>query len=95
MPDMLQWTNKAKWTCVRVVISWLLTLIIVVGSYVLFGYVQWVESQLLSKNEFGIDCGIIYPSEDFIQYNSTLSSQSYNSYTQCYCESNYFSLNVT
>jgi len=38
---MLQWTNKPKWTFLRITISWILTLAIVIGSYLLFGYVQW------------------------------------------------------
>lgn len=45
---MLQWHNKGKYTCLRLLISWLITLIIVGGSYILFGFIQYQQNVILS-----------------------------------------------
>ena len=94
-PDMLQWPNKTKWTFCRVIISWLFTLVIVAGSYVLFGFIQWQQTRLLSAYNFKIDCGLFYPvKSDITTFSSTLYSLNNVQYTHCYCSTNYLSFNI-
>ncbi len=96
IPDMLQWPNKTKWTCMRVLLSWIITLAIVFASYILFGYIQWEQKRLLSEYNFKVDCQLFYPNTTSLTtFNTILYNNSPAQYTQCYCSTNYFSLNVS
>jgi len=63
---------------------WIVTAGICFGSYVLFGFIQYKQAQLLSTYNYNIDCKVLYPTVSFLTYNETLASQS-NNYLTCYC----------
>lgn len=42
-PDLIIWKNKGKFTFIRLIISWIITLAICFCSYMLFGYIQLKE----------------------------------------------------
>lgn len=93
---MLQWHNKTKWTFIRVIFSWIFTLAIVVASYILFGWIQWEQKQLLSKYNFKINCSLFYNTNlQLSSWIDSLYSASPAQYTHCYCSNNYFALNVS
>lgn len=93
---MLQWHHKTKWTFVRVIFSWIISLAIVVASYVLFGWIQWEQKRLLSQYNFQIDCGLFYKSTlDYVTFSTALYNAAPTQYTHCYCSNYYFSLNIT
>ncbi len=96
IPDMLQWQNKTKWTFCRVILSWVVTLAIVLASYILFGWIQWQQNQLLSQYNFAIDCELFYKAPvDYNTFSTTLYTASPAQYTHCFCSNYYFSLNIT
>lgn len=39
--DMIIWENKSKFTCLRVIISWVMTLGFFVGSYLLIAFATY------------------------------------------------------
>jgi hypothetical protein len=74
LPDMIIWENKYTWTKLRVFFSWIMTLLISIGSYLLFGYIQYEQSQLLTKYNYDIDCNVLYTSAQLSTVNQLLSS---------------------
>jgi hypothetical protein len=60
--DMIIWENKNKFTCVRVIISWVITLGFFVGSYLLIAFATFKKEQLLSNNQFNVGCSLLYTS---------------------------------
>jgi hypothetical protein len=42
------------------ILSWIVTLLIVGGSFILFGLIQYEQNKLLSEYEFDIDCALFY-----------------------------------
>lgn len=67
-PDMIIWSNKGKWTFVRVFISWMITFLICFGSYMLFGFLQYQQNQFLSQYNFNIDCEVLFPPTVYKKY---------------------------
>jgi hypothetical protein len=59
-PDLIIWKNKGKWTFIRLIISWIITLAICAGSYILFAYIQYQQNQYLSTYNFNVDCSVLY-----------------------------------
>jgi hypothetical protein len=45
--DMILWQNKNKVTLIRVLISWLFTIAICFGSYLLVGYTSYKQQEKL------------------------------------------------
>jgi hypothetical protein len=82
---MVLWQNKYKWTKLRVFISWLFTIAICVGSYLLFGYIQYKQSQLFTEYNYGIDCSVLYTSTQLNSVDTSLLSQP--NYITCICKS--------
>ena len=66
-------------------ISWLLTLAICFGSYMLFGYLQYKQNDYLSTYNFNINCDILYPSQTFTTYSPPAGD---SNYLTCYCKAN-------
>jgi hypothetical protein len=69
---MIIWENKYTLTKVRVFFSWLMTLLISIGSYLLFGYIQYEQSQMLAKFHYDIDCNVLYTSAQLSTVNQLL-----------------------
>ncbi len=84
IPDMILWENKYAWTKLRVFISWIFTIIICVGSYLLFGFIQYKQSQLFTEYNYGIDCNVLYTSAQLQIVDSSLLSQA--NYVTCICK---------
>jgi hypothetical protein len=63
---------------------WIITVIICFGSYVLFGYIQYKQTQLLSTYNYNIDCTVLFPNTNFSVYNATLAVSA--NYQTCYCD---------
>ena len=57
---MVIWENQYKWTCCRVTIIWLITLIFCFGSYLLVGYAQYQKDLLAESHQFGEDCDVLF-----------------------------------
>lgn len=85
IPDMIQWENRSSWTFLRNIISWLLTILICVGSYLLFGFIQLKQNQLFSQYNYGIDCNVLYTSSQLSTFNTNLGASS-SSYLTCICK---------
>lgn len=81
---MVLWTNKYSWTKLRVLISWIITLLICLGSYLLFGFIQYKQSQLFTKYNYGIDCDVLYTSAQLNVVDTSLLSES--NYVTCICK---------
>ena len=64
-PDLILWQNKGKNVYLRAFLSWALTLLICMASYVLFGFIQYKQNKLLSEYNFDIDCEVLFPSTSF------------------------------
>lgn len=77
----------------RLIISWLLTLTICFGSFVLFGFIQAKQNSLLSEYNFNINCNVLFQSADLTIFNTTLSASNSN-YFSCFCQKNLFNFNV-
>lgn len=63
---------------------WIITIAICFGSYVLFGFIQYRQTQLLSTYNYNIDCAVLFPNTSFIIFNATLATSS--NYQTCYCD---------
>ena len=57
---MILWENKDKWTCLRVLFIWIITLGIIFSSYLLVGVAQAEKDKIGSNNSFGVDCEILF-----------------------------------
>jgi len=76
--------------------SWVFTVAVVAASYILFGYIQWEQSRILSAYNFKIDCAIVYNSAvDWNLYSDALYAQNNAQYNHCFCTKNYFTLNIS
>ena len=73
---MISWDNRYKWTKIRTLVSWVVVIMCLVGSYLLFGYIQYKQSTLNSKYNYSIDCTVLYPSVNLNVYNATLAASS-------------------
>lgn len=82
---MINWDNRYKWTKLRSFFSWIIVLVIILGTYLLFGFIQYKQSQLNTDYNYNIDCKILYPGIDFTVYSVTLAASS-NEYMTCYCK---------
>lgn len=82
---MIIWKNKGKWTFIRLVISWIMTLAICFGSYMLFGYIQYKQNQFLSNYNFSINCDVLYTSSQMTTYSPIAGDSNYLS---CFCKTN-------
>lgn len=85
-PDLVLWGNKGKWRSVRVVLSWIATLIICMGSYLLFGFIQFKENELLSSYNYNVNCALLFPTDQFLAYDPALASTP--NYLTCFCQAN-------
>jgi hypothetical protein len=81
-PDLIIWKNKGRWTFLRVIISWILTLAICMGSYMLFGFIQYEQTSYLSTYNFNINCNVLYNSSQLASY---LPIAGDSNYLTCYC----------
>lgn len=84
LPDMILWENRNKWTKTRTFFSWILTILLCLCSYMLFGFIQFRQSQLLSTYNYNIDCNVLFTSAQLTALNSTLSSDV--NYQTCICK---------
>jgi hypothetical protein len=82
---MIMWENRRCWTKLRVAISWLITLLICLGSFMLFGYLQYRQNELFKNYNYGIDCNVLFTSAQLATLDSTLSGNA--DYTTCICKS--------
>ncbi len=82
---MINWDNRYKWTKLRSFFSWIIVLVIILGTYLLFGFIQYKQSQLNTDYNYNIDCTVLYPGVDFTVYSVTLAASS-NEYMTCYCK---------
>ena len=74
--DMIIWENLHKWTCLRMILVWLVTFSICFCSYLLVGISQYRKNQLMSNNSFGQDCQVIFTNAELSAYDSSLSLSS-------------------
>lgn len=84
-PDLIIWKNKGKWTFFRSIISWIITLAICFGSYILFGYIQQKQNDYLSAYNFNINCDVLYNSLQMSVYTPIAGDDNYLS---CFCKTN-------
>jgi hypothetical protein len=95
---MVIWENKSKYTTIRVIIAWIITILICVGSYMLVAFATFKKEESLKNNNFNVGCSMLYNStqletwQDSL-YNSNAISSSQGIYLNCYCDFNYFKLN--
>ena len=82
---MIMWENRTCWTKLRMTISWLITLIICLGSFILFGYLQYLQNQLFETYNYGIDCNVLFTSAQLTTIDSSLNGNA--DYTTCICKS--------
>lgn len=82
---MINWENRSTWTTCRMVFSWLLTIIVCVGSYILFGFIQLEQNSLFSDYNYGIDCDVLYTSVQLSVFDVTLGATS-QEYLTCICK---------
>lgn len=61
-----------------------MVLVVCIGSYLLFGFIQYKQSQLNSDYNYSIDCTVLFPNENLTIYNVALSTS--NEYVTCYCK---------
>ena len=85
IPDMILWENRFSWTKIRVFISWILTIVICVGSYLLFGYIQYKQTELNSTYNYNIDCNVLYTSNQLAVVATALLVET--NYVTCICKS--------
>ncbi len=69
------------------IISWILTLCICFGSYMLFGYIQQKQNDYLSGYNFSINCDVLYTSAQMTNYVPIAGDDTYLS---CFCKTNLF-----
>lgn len=93
-PDLIIWKNKGKFTFIRLIISWIITLAICGGSYVLFGYIQHQQNQYLSTYNFNIDCNLLYAQSVLTTFSTSLNQTDKN-YLTCFCMNNLFSFDYS
>ena len=91
--DMIIWENKTKFTCLRVIFAWIITLAICLGSYLLVAFATFQKQVLLKNNKFNVGCDLFYTSQQLVNFQQTLSDANKQTYLHCYCDNNYFSLN--
>jgi uncharacterized membrane protein len=87
-PDLIIWKNKGRLTFLRLLASWVITLAICAGSYVLFGYIQYQQNNYLSAYNFNIDCAVLYSAAQLATYTPIPGD---SNYLTCYCKNNLFS----
>ena len=88
-PDLIQWKNKGKKQVPRMILSWLLTLSICLGSYLLFAFIQLKQDELLSTYNFELNCNVLFTSTQLLTFNSVLDATDTN-YFNCFCQTNLF-----
>lgn len=81
---MINWENRYKWTKLRSIFSWLLMILIILGSYLFFGWIQYRQSILSSTYNYKIDCAVLFPGISFAIYDSAKAND--NNYVTCYCK---------
>ena len=82
---MINWENRYSWTKLRAAISWIIVLLFCVGSYLLFGFIQYKQSELNSDYNYEIDCSVLYPGDNFDDFDEDLSKDERKDYLTCYC----------
>ena len=87
---MILWENKYKWTALRVIFVWIITLGICFSSYLLVGVAQYQKEVLNQNNDFNSDCSVLYTGSQLTAYDSSLINA--QGYIHCYCFYNYFTL---
>lgn len=58
--DMVIWENQTKYTCLRVIFVWVITLGICLGSYLLIAFATFKKEESLASNKFDVNCGMFY-----------------------------------
>ena len=87
VPDMINWENRYKNTFIRSFISWLLVIVLCLACYLLFGYLQYRQTELNSNYSYKIDCKVLFPSvTSFAAYDPVLFASGGNNYLTCYCQ---------
>lgn len=87
VPDMINWENRYKRTFIRSLISWLLVIVLCLACYLLFGYLQYRQSELNSNYNYKIDCKVLFPTvTSFATYDPVLFASGGNNYLTCYCQ---------
>ena len=69
----------------RVCISWMLTVVVCFGSYLLFGYIQYRQQKAFSTFNYGIDCTILFNTTQLTLIDNSLLTN--NNYITCICKS--------
>lgn len=59
------------------------------GSYMLFGYIQYEQNRFLSTYNFNINCNVLYSSGQLDVYTPNDSD---SNYLTCYCMNHLFSV---
>jgi hypothetical protein len=85
VPDMIKWENRSRWTRTRMALSWAITLLVCLMSYMFFGYLQFKQNELFQNYNYGVDCNVLFTSAQLAQLDPTLSANA--DYTTCICKS--------
>jgi hypothetical protein len=88
-PDLINWKNKGKRVVPRVVVSWLITLGVCFGSYLLFAYIQLEQDKMLSTYNFESNCGVLFQPAELSTFSLSLDASS-SDYFSCFCQTNLF-----
>ena len=83
---MINWENRYKRTLARALFSWFLVVLLCLACYLLFGYIQFRQSQLNSDYNYKIDCNVLFPGVNFDTYSTSLAASGGNNYLTCYCQ---------
>lgn len=67
---MIIWENKYKWTCLRVLFIWLITLLICFGSYLLVGLAEYRKLELEKQHNFNVDCDLLFTNSLYDSYST-------------------------
>lgn len=84
-PDLIQWENLNSHYIIRTILSWVITLSILVLSYLMIAAAQIGQTQILNKFDFNINCGLLYNDNSLESWSQTLKSD--NNWVNCYCSS--------
>ena len=82
---MIEYENRNSWTKLRVLFSWLITLLICAGSYIFFGWLQYQQSVITSTYNYNIDCNVLFSSSQLTTIDNSLLTD--KNYQTCICRS--------
>jgi hypothetical protein len=59
-PDLIQWGNISSHYVIRTMLSWFITLLILVLSYFMIAAAQIGQSIILNRFDFKMNCSLLY-----------------------------------